>query len=131
MNLKLTIALALSFGALVVAGCGFGEPTAEGKISERTTDHLNALVNGEYAEACGQLSARALGRLGGPAGCREALRGSYGRELKDAALDIDVDGTRATATSCPSRSIEGRKFSIPPAGPYSTGSVACRTDRTA
>jgi pimeloyl-ACP methyl ester carboxylesterase len=97
VNLKLTIALALSLGAFVVAGCGFGEPTAEGKISERTTDHLNALVNGEYAEACAQLSTRALDRLGGPAGCREALRGSYGRELEDAALDIDVDGTRATA----------------------------------
>src|SRR5688572_5685363 len=97
MKLGLTIAVALSLGALVVAGCGVGERTAEGKISERTTDHLNALVDGNLAEACAQLSPHALDRLGGPAGCPEALRGSYGRELKDAALDIDVEDQRATA----------------------------------
>jgi hypothetical protein len=97
LKLKLAIAMALGLGALVLGGCGVGAPDAEAKISERATDHLNALVAGEPAEACAQLSPRALERLGGSARCREALRKSYGPELEDAALDIDVDGQRGTA----------------------------------
>ena len=97
MNLKFAIAMALALGGLVMAGCGVGASSAEGKISERATDHLNALVAGETAEACAQLTPRALERLGGPARCREALRKSYGSELKDAALEIEVDGSRGTA----------------------------------
>jgi hypothetical protein len=98
MNLELTVAMALTLGALVLAGCGFGALTDEGKISERATDHLNALVDGDLATACAQLSPGALDRLGGPTRCREALAGSYGPELEDAALDIEADGMRGTAT---------------------------------
>jgi hypothetical protein len=98
MKFTLITALVSLVGALVLAGCGIGEAGPEAKVSKRATDHLNALVDGDTSAACRQLSPGALEKLGGAARCGEALQGDYGPELEDAALDIHVDGKRATAS---------------------------------
>jgi hypothetical protein len=111
-------ALAAAATALLLAGCGIGEPGAEGKVSETSDKYLRALADGDTVKACAQLTAEARAALDGS--CRsamEALASRVGREALDDAADggveIDVDGGRASARI---RNLEGARLALVPAG---------------
>ena len=85
--------------AAALTGCGVGAATNEEKISKAATTYLQALADGDPAEACAQLTRRARGER-----CEQTMRERLPRldsdALKNAAdgsMDIDVDGNRATA----------------------------------
>jgi hypothetical protein len=97
--MRLRIVLLLLLLAVAVAGCGVGPATDEEKVSKAATTYLRALARGDTATACAQLTSQARGE-----GCdrtmKERLSSLDSDALKDAAdgsMDIDVDGTRATA----------------------------------
>jgi pimeloyl-ACP methyl ester carboxylesterase len=91
--------LVLALLAAALTGCGVGAATNEEKISKAATMYLQALADGDTAEACAQLTRRARGER-----CEQTMRERLPRldsdTLKtaaDASMDIDVDGNRATA----------------------------------
>jgi hypothetical protein len=112
------IASLAAAAALLLAGCGIGGPTAEGKVSETADRYLRAVADGDTEKACAQLTAEARAALDGS--CRsamEALASRVGREaLSDAAdggVEIDVDGGRASARI---RNLEGARLALVAAG---------------
>jgi hypothetical protein len=85
--------------AVAAAGCGVGAATNEEKISKTASTYLSALADGDTATACAQLTSRARAQ-----GCGQAMKERLPRldpeVLKAAAddsMDIDVDGSRASA----------------------------------
>jgi hypothetical protein len=89
----------LSLLAVALTGCGVGPATDEEKISKTATAYLRALAEGNAGEACAQLTRRARGEQ-----CEQAIKQRLSRlepdtleNAADAAMDIDVDGDRATA----------------------------------
>lgn len=116
-RLVLVSALAAT-AALLLAGCGIGEPGAEGKVSETTDRYLRALAGGDTERACEQLTATARAALDGScASAMEALASRVGRDALDAAADggveIDIDGDRASAQV---RELEGTRLALVRAG---------------
>ena len=98
MRLMASVALLLLL-AVAAAGCGVGPATNEEKVSKTTTTYLKALADGDFATACAQLTVKARGEE-----CVRAMKERRSRldpqALKKAAddsMDIDVEGTRATA----------------------------------
>jgi pimeloyl-ACP methyl ester carboxylesterase len=95
----ISILLLPAFLAAALSGCGIGGATNEQKISEAATTYLQALADGETAEACAQLTRRARGER-----CEQTMRDRLPRldsdalqNAADGSMDIDVDGNRATA----------------------------------
>jgi hypothetical protein len=85
--------------AVAAAGCGVGPATNEEEISKTASTYLSALADGDAATACAQLTARARGEACDQA-MKEHLRRLDPEVLKAAAddsMDIDVDGSRASA----------------------------------
>jgi hypothetical protein len=85
--------------AVAAAGCGVGPATNEEKISKTASTYLSALADGDTEKACAQLTARARGEACDQA-MKEHLRRLDPEVLKAAAddsMDIDVDGSRASA----------------------------------
>jgi hypothetical protein len=85
--------------ALSLAACGVGAATNQEKISKTATTYLKALAAGDTATACAQLTDTAQGQT-----CSEVMKERLSRldpeALKAAAddsMDIEVDGSRATA----------------------------------
>jgi hypothetical protein len=98
-DMRLGVLLPLLLLAIAVAGCGVGPATNEEKISKTATTYLKALADGNTGTACAQLTPRARSE-----GCDQAMKERLSRldpdALKDAAdgsMDIDVDGSQATA----------------------------------
>lgn len=98
-EVRLVALLALLLLAVAVAGCGLGPATNEEKISKTATTYLKALASGDTATACAQLTARARGE-----GCAQAMKQRLARldpqalkEAADDSMDIDLEGSRATA----------------------------------
>ena len=92
------VPLVLGF-ALAVAGCGVGAATNQEKISKTATTYLKALADGDTATACAQLTDKARGQACAQV-MKERLSGLDPDALKAAAddsMDIEVDGSRATA----------------------------------
>jgi hypothetical protein len=96
------LAAALAVLVALAAGCGFGPPAEEGKISDTADTYLRSLAGGDPAVACEQLTADARAGLRG--GCEPVLRqvaARVGAERLDAAadrgLEIDVDGIKGSA----------------------------------
>jgi hypothetical protein len=98
-EMRLVALLALLLLAVAVAGCGLGPATNEEKVSKTATTYLRALADGDIAKACAQLTVQARGE-----GCTQAMKGRLSRldpqalrEAADDSMDIDVEGSRATA----------------------------------
>jgi hypothetical protein len=85
--------------AVAAAGCGVGPATNEEKISKTASMYLRALADGDTATACAQLTARARGKVCGPAMEERLPRLDPGvlKAAADDSMDIDVDGNRASA----------------------------------
>ena len=86
--------------AVAAAGCGVGPATNEEKISKTASTYLRALADGDAATACAQLTARARGEA-----CDQVMKGRLPRldpevlrAAADNSMDIDVDGSRASAS---------------------------------
>ena len=97
--MRVIIVLLLLACALVLAGCGVGPATNEEKVSKTATTYLKALADGDTATACAQLTVRARGE-----GCTQAMKERLSRldpqalkEAADDSMDIDLEGSRATA----------------------------------
>lgn len=111
---RLVLISALAAAALLLAGCGIGEPTTEGKVSETADTYLRAVANGDTEKACAQLTAAARAALDDScASMMKALASRVGREaLTDAAdggVEIDVDGGHASARI---RNLEGASLAL-------------------
>jgi hypothetical protein len=113
-----TIAAASLILLVVSTGCGYGEPTAEGKAARTADDYLRALADGNTANACAQLTASAKGGLGRP--CAEEMEAIAARiggdELVAAAeggVAIDVDGNHGSVEI---RRLDGARLVVIRAG---------------
>jgi pimeloyl-ACP methyl ester carboxylesterase len=91
--------LVLALLAPAVTGCGVGAASSEEKIDQTAITYLRALAGGDAAKACAQLTQRARGGA-----CEAAMKTRLSglepaalNRAADGSLDIDVDGTRATA----------------------------------
>jgi hypothetical protein len=93
------VLVVLSLLAVALTRCGVGPATDEERISETATTYLRALADGDAVEACAQLTRRARGER-----CEQAIKERLSRlepntleKAADAAMDVDVEGNRATA----------------------------------
>jgi hypothetical protein len=91
--------LALALLATALTGCGIGRASNEEKISRTATTYLKALARGDAAKACAQLTRRAKG-----GGCEATITKRVSeldadalKKAADGSMDIDVDGSTATA----------------------------------
>jgi hypothetical protein len=96
-------AFLVTFGSLVLAGCGVGGGTPESKISETTDNYLRALSSGDTTKACAQLTAKARGAIGSPCGAAmEKIASRVGpdrlADVADQGSSISVDGSNGSAT---------------------------------
>ncbi len=95
-------ATALAVLVVLVAGCGIGPDTDEGKISHAADTYLRSLAKGDVRTACKQLTVEAKASLDGA--CRPALRkiaARVGADRLDAAADggVDIEVNRARASA--------------------------------
>jgi hypothetical protein len=116
--LSVLAATAAAAVALVATGCGFGEPTAEGKIATAADDYLRALADDDTTKACAQLAASAKRKFDRP--CDDALHevaSGIGSDSLSAAadggVDVTVDGTRGFAEV---RSLDGARLTFTKVG---------------
>jgi hypothetical protein len=95
---------AITVAAVLIAsaGCGVGEPGAEGKIAQTADEYLRALADGDGRKACEQLAGSAKAALARP--CIEEMRAIRVRvgaaaltAAADRGVEIDVDEGRGSA----------------------------------
>jgi hypothetical protein len=111
-------AIAAAAVALAAAGCGFGEPTAEGKIATAADEYLRALADDNTAKACAQLAATAKSEFDRP--CDDELHEVASRIGEDAlsaaadgGVDVTVDGAHGFAEV---RELDGARLTFAKAG---------------
>jgi hypothetical protein len=91
--------LALVLCAAALTGCGIGKASNQEKISKTATTYLRALARGEIAKACAELTQHAKGGR-----CEATMTKRLSqldadalRKAADGSIDIDVNGSTATA----------------------------------
>jgi len=91
--------LALILCTAALTGCGIGKATNQEKISKTATTYLRALAQGDTANACAELTQHAKsGRCEAAMTKRlSQLDADALRKAADGSMDIDVQGSTATA----------------------------------